>query len=97
MNAHAGLGFIDSLLGASTGAAASTLGVGESDPGLSVTMAGFGGALGYGAHLVGRAVVGWIEADTAMRRELAGQVGAARALAEEVHKLVKKLAGGVSS
>lgn len=96
MNAHTGLGFIASLLGASTGAAASTLGVAEPDPGLSVTMAGFGGALGYGAHLVGRAVVGWIEADTAMRRELASQVGAARALAEEVHQLVKKLTGSAS-
>ena len=96
MNAHSGLGFIVSLLGASTGAAASTLGVGEPDPGLSVSMAGFGGALGYGAHLVGRAVVGWIESDAAMRRELAGQVGATRALAEEVHQLVKKLTGGAS-
>lgn len=96
MNAHSGLGFIVSLLGASTGAAASVVGAGEPDPGLSVTMAGAGGALGYGMHLVGKAVVGWIEADTAMRRELAGQVSAARALAEEVHQLVKKLAGGAS-
>jgi len=95
VNTHTGLGFVASLLGASTGAAASALGTGDPDPGLSVSMAGFGGALGYGAHLVGKAVVGWIEADAALRRELAGQVSAARLLAEEVHQLVKKLTGGV--
>ena len=96
MNVHSGLGFIVSVLGASTGAAASVLGAGEPDPGLSVTMAGTGGALGYGAHLLGKAVVGWIDADAAMRRELASQVCAARALAEDVHQLVKKFTGGAS-
>jgi len=74
MNTHAGLGFLASVLGASTGAAASALGTGEPDPGLSVSMAGFGGALGYGAHVIGKAVVGWLEADAAMRRELASLV-----------------------
>jgi hypothetical protein len=95
VNTHAGLGFLASLLGASTGAAASALSTGEPDPGLSVSMAGFGGALGYGAHIVGKAVVGWLEADAAMRRELAGQVSAVRLLAEEVHQLVKRVSGGV--
>ena len=59
------------------------------DRGLKVVIAGAGGAIGAGLHQLGRAVTSWIEADAAMRREVAAQLVAVR-------DLVERIKGGVS-
>ena len=60
-----------SVAGAIVGSSVGVAIDGPSDPSQTVAMAGAGGALGYGVHLIGKAVVGWINDDARMRRELA--------------------------
>ncbi len=68
----------DSIMGAVVSVAGAVVGLstgvaldGAADPSQTVAMAGAGGALGYGVHLLGKAVVGWVDADARMRRALA--------------------------
>ena len=77
---------IGAVLGASAAGVGATAAAPEAGPVLAVSLAGAGGAIGAGLHQLGRAVTIWIEADATMRRELAAQIGAVRALVERCNK-----------
>ena len=80
---------IGAVLGASAAGIGSTASAPEAGPVFAVSLAGAGGAIGAGLHQLGRAVTSWIEADAAMRREVAAQLVAVR-------DLVERIKGGVS-
>jgi hypothetical protein len=80
---------IGAVLGASAAGIGATASAPEAGPAFAVSLAGAGGAIGAGLHQLGRAVTSWIEADAAMRREVAAQLVAVR-------DLVERIKGGVS-
>ena len=80
---------IGAVLGASAAGIGATASAPEAGPAFAVSLAGAGGAIGAGLHQLGRALTSWIEADAAMRREVAAQLVAVR-------DLVERIKGGVS-
>ena len=77
---------IGAVLGASAAGIGATAAAPDAAPAFAVSLAGAGGAIGAGLHQLGRAITSWIEADAQMRREVAGQLGAVRALVEALNK-----------
>jgi hypothetical protein len=77
---------IGAVLGASAAGVGATAAAPDAAPAFALSLAGAGGAIGAGLHQLGRAITSWIEADAAMRRELVAQIGAVRALVENMNK-----------
>jgi hypothetical protein len=81
---------IGAVLGASAAGLGATAAAPESGPALAVSLAGVGGALGAGLHQLGRAITAWVEADAAMRREVAAQLVEVRELVRDVRELIDR-------
>jgi len=77
---------IGAVLGASAAGVGATAAAPDAAPIFAVSLAGAGGAIGAGLHQLGRAVTVWIEADAAMRREMAAQLVAVRQLVDRCNK-----------
>jgi len=77
---------IGAVLGASAAGIGATAAAPDAAPAFAVSLAGAGGAIGAGLHQLGRAITSWIESDAAMRREVAAQLVAVRALVESLNK-----------
>lgn len=75
---------IGAVLGASAAGVGATAAAPDAAPIFALSLAGAGGAIGAGIHQLGRAVTIWIEADAAMRREIAAQLVAVRQLVESI-------------
>ena len=75
---------IGAVLGASAAGVGATAAAPDAAPIFALSLAGAGGAIGAGIHQLGRAVTIWIEADAAMRREVAAQLVAVRQLVESI-------------
>jgi hypothetical protein len=75
---------IGAVLGASAAGVGATAAAPDAAPVFALSLAGAGGAIGAGIHQLGRAVTIWIEADAAMRREVAAQLVAVRQLVESI-------------
>ena len=75
---------IGAVLGASAAGVGATAAAPDAAPVFALSLAGAGGAIGAGLHQLGRAVTIWIEADAAMRREVAAQLVAVRQLVESI-------------
>jgi hypothetical protein len=77
---------IGAVLGASAAGIGATAAAPEAAPAFAVSLAGAGAAIGAGLHQLGRAITVWIEADAAMRRGMAEQMQAVKALVESLSK-----------
>lgn len=75
---------IGAVLGASAAGVGATAAAPDAAPVFALSLAGAGGAIGAGLHQLGRAITVWIEADAAMRREVAAQLVAVRELVESI-------------